>query len=141
MWQGWSFYNTATTGDVLPGFYCNDGTKWVSGFVPSGNAVGDMLYWDGSSWVNIPVGTSGQFLQLNNMGIPVWMGAAYANITTNAATIITGISATSGGNIISDGGCTILNRGICYSTSPNPTTANTVKVASPAIGNGSFMAL
>ena len=30
-----------------------------------GTAIGDMKYWNGTAWVMIPVGTPGQFLQLN----------------------------------------------------------------------------
>jgi len=41
---GMVVYNTATVGDVIPGFYYNDGTKWVVGF-PLGTSIGDMLEW------------------------------------------------------------------------------------------------
>jgi hypothetical protein len=61
---------------------------------------------------------------------------ALAVLTTNSTTAITQNSASSGGNITADGGSAITERGICYSTSVNPTTANT-KVASGA-GIGSF---
>jgi len=134
---GMLVYNTATAGDVTPGFYYDDGTKWVPGF-PAGSALGNMLYWNGTDWVLIPAGTPGQFLQLDPAGIPVWNGSPFATLTTNAATAVTGISATSGGNILADGGSAVLTRGICYSTSPNPTTANTIVTASPATGIGSF---
>ncbi len=42
-------------------------------------------------------------------------------ITTSAVTAITSTTATGGGNVVSDGGSTILSRGICWSTSANPT--------------------
>jgi hypothetical protein len=45
-------------------------------------------------------------------------------ISTNAVTSITSGSATSGGNITDDGGFSVLERGICWSTSPNPTIAD-----------------
>jgi hypothetical protein len=47
-------------------------------------------------------------------------------ISTNSATAITENSFTSGGIIISEGGCPITAKGICWSTSPNPTTDNEV---------------
>jgi hypothetical protein len=47
-------------------------------------------------------------------------------ISTNSATAITENSFTSGGTIISDGGCPITAKGICWSTSPNPKTDNEV---------------
>jgi len=36
-----------------------------------GNDVGDMQYWNGNSWVIVPVGSEGQVLTLIN-GIPTW---------------------------------------------------------------------
>jgi PKD repeat protein len=44
-------------------------------------------------------------------------------ITTSAVTGITSTTATGGGNVISDGGFTITSRGICWSTSTNPTVS------------------
>ena len=43
---------------------------------------------------------------------------------TTAATSITRTTATSGGNITYDGGIVITARGVCWSTSPTPTIAN-----------------
>jgi uncharacterized protein (TIGR02145 family) len=59
-----------------------------------------------------------------------------ATLTTTAASSITDISAVSGGNITNDGGSLITQRGICYSTSPSPTTANTVIISGS--GTGTF---
>ena len=59
-----------------------------------------------------------------------------ATLTTTAASSITDISAVSGGNITNDGGTLITQRGICYSTSPSPTTANTSIISGS--GTGSF---
>lgn len=46
-----------------------------------------------------------------------------AAVTTTAATAITATTATSGGNVTSDGGSTVTARGICWSTSANPTVS------------------
>ncbi len=46
------------------------------------------------------------------------------SLNTTNVTAITGVSATSGGNITDDGGADITVRGICWSTSPNPTISN-----------------
>ena len=62
--------------------------------------------------------------------------ATIATITTTQATNISYTSATIGGNVTNDGGASVTERGICYSTSANPTTANT-KVAN-GTGTGSF---
>jgi hypothetical protein len=67
---GMLVYNTATTADVIPGFYVNDGLKWVTG-LQKGTAIGDMQYWDGAAWKIIPVGLPGQKLKLV-AGIPTW---------------------------------------------------------------------
>lgn len=64
-------YNTADVGDVKPGLYFNNGTRWVA-VVPKADAVGTMQYWDGTSWITIPPGTPGQKLQINASGVPVW---------------------------------------------------------------------
>ena len=44
--------------------------------------------------------------------------------------------ATGGGNITSDGGASVTARGVCWSTSPNPTTGNSISPA--GTGTGSF---
>jgi uncharacterized protein (TIGR02145 family) len=52
-----------------------------------------------------------------------------AVLTTSPITSITPISATSGGNITSDGGAPVTESGVCWSTSTNPTIALSTKVA------------
>ncbi|MBZ4041159.1 rhamnogalacturonan lyase family protein [Flavobacterium hibisci] len=60
-----------------------------------------------------------------------------AVLTTNTVTNLTSTTAESGGNIISDGGTAITERGIVYSTSINPTVANT-KIIAGTSGTGNF---
>lgn len=56
--------------------------------------------------------------------------ASSPTVTTSAATSVTGNSAVGNGNVTSDGGATITERGFVYGTSANPTTAgNKVVVA------------
>ena len=45
---------------------------------PSGNNIGDIQYWNGSSWVLLPAGNSGQVLSISPGNVPVWR-----NDTTN----------------------------------------------------------
>ena len=130
---GMIVYNTASAGNVTPGFYYNDGTRWIAGLKP-GTATGDMVYWDGASWVLLPVGTPGQYLQVSGTNLPMWGGTATANLTTTAASAITGISATSGGNVVTDGGSAILSRGVCWNTSPGPTIANSKTTDGAGLG-------
>ena len=65
-------------------------------------------------------------------------GGALATVSTNNVTDITATSAVCGGNVTSDGGNAVTARGICWSTSSNPTTSdNTTYNGS---GTGSFTA-
>ncbi len=57
-------------------------------------------------------------------------------VTTTSASNITSTSATVGGNVTSDGGTSVTERGIVYSTSQNPTTSNSKKTSGS--GTGSF---
>ena len=58
-------------------------------------------------------------------------------VTTTAITNITPNTATSGGNVTSDGGATVTARGVCWSTSSNPTTANSK--TTDGSGTGTFV--
>ena len=59
------------------------------------------------------------------------------SLTTNQASDITTNSATLGGTILSDGGLEVTSRGICYSTSPNPTIESSNKILN-GYGLGTF---
>ncbi|NSW93969.1 MAG: fibrobacter succinogenes major paralogous domain-containing protein [Bacteroidales bacterium] len=61
---------------------------------------------------------------------------AGATITTTAVTSITTNSAVSGGTITGDGGAQVTARGVCWSTSVNPTVADSK--TSDGTGTGSF---
>ncbi len=56
-------------------------------------------------------------------------------VTTAPPTNITPSTFTTGGNITNDGGSTIIARGICWSTSPNPTLADFVTTESGTTGS------
>jgi hypothetical protein len=68
----------------------------------------------------------------------VTLGSCYslATLTTTAASGITTTAASSGGNISSDGGASVTARGVCWSTSHNPTTADSK--TSDGTGTGTF---
>ena len=55
-------------------------------------------------------------------------------LTTAPATDISYTSATVGGNVTDNGGANVMERGICYSTSANPTTANTKITSGSGLG-------
>ena len=84
---------------------------------------GEMQVYNGSIWTNMIGGaTSGVFPSV----------AA----TVSASTILS-TTATSGGNITSDGGAAVTVRGVCWSTSTGPTTALSTKTSN-GTGTGIF---
>jgi uncharacterized protein (TIGR02145 family) len=101
----------------------------------TGNSTGDMLFWNGTDWVMIPVGQPGQYLRLALSNTPVWVGATYPTLNTTSVSSVTNFTATSGGNITNDGGATITTRGICWSTKSNPTIADSKTADGPGVGN------
>mgnify|MGYP000134237495 CR=1 FL=1 len=74
------------------------------------SSSGEMEVYNGTAWVNMIGGTA---------------SSASSRLAATPTTIdITASTASSGGNITSDGGSTITARGVCWSTSQNPTTAD-----------------
>lgn len=55
-------------------------------------------------------------------------------LTSIAATSIVLTSATSGGNITADGGATVTERGVCWSTTSNPTISNSKTIDGTSTG-------
>ncbi len=58
------------------------------------------------------------------------------DLSTSSVSNITLVSANCGGNITSDGGSSVTDRGVCWNTSANPTTANSK--TTDGTGTGSF---
>jgi uncharacterized protein (TIGR02145 family) len=100
---------------------------------PIGTTLGNMQYWNGTTWVNLAPGQNGQTLILTN-GIPSWSGAAYPTLTTSSISSITSTSVNSGGNISSDGGAVVSARGLVYATISNPTLSNTLLTIGSGVG-------
>jgi len=55
--------------------------------------------------------------------------------TTTTTTLITSTGFTSGGNVISDGGSIVTVRGVCWSTSPNPTILDSKSIDGSGLGS------
>jgi uncharacterized protein (TIGR02145 family) len=54
----------------------------------SGNNAGDMLYWNGTAWINVTAGTSGQILSMSSGNAPVWQNSSlFFNPIAPAATV------------------------------------------------------
>jgi len=132
---GMMVFNTAMTGNVTTGLYFDDGTKWVAFLPPAGNAVHDMLYWDGTGWAILAAGQAGQRLQLTSAGIPAWSNGTFSTLTTVAVSSITTSTAISGGNITSDGGTPVTARGVCWSTTTGPTIADSKTIDGTGVGS------
>ena len=62
--------------------------------------------------------------------------AVLPTVTTNAIGGINSIAAACGGNVTSSGGATVTARGVCWSTTVNPTTANSK--TTDGTGTGAF---
>jgi hypothetical protein len=68
-----------------------DGTK----INLTGNANGDLMYYNGTDWVRLASGTTGQMLQTNGAGAPTWESkTAILNSQNGLSTVTSGGSAT-----------------------------------------------
>ena len=95
---------------------------------------GHISYWNGvDTWIPVIPGLPGQILQFT-AGVPTWVNNPIG-ITTTAVTNISTTTAVSGGNILSDGGAKITARGVCWSTSPNPTITGSKTIDGEGIGS------
>ncbi len=61
---------------------------------------------------------------------------AVPTLTTTSATLVAATSAVSGGNVTDDGGATVTARGVCWSTSANPSLTDSK--TSDGTGKGTF---
>ena len=66
----------------------------------------------------------------------VSVSASFPTVTTAAASAITSNSASSGGDVTSDGEDPVTARGVCWTTSANPTISN--NITTDGTGTGSF---
>ena len=80
------------------------------------------------NWLTQLFGSNYEVLRVNLTGPP--------GLVTNTVSSISQTSAVSGGNITNDGGSPITARGVCWSTSPDPTIANSK--TTDGTGTGSF---
>ena len=92
--------------------------------LPMGNAKGNILYWDGAAWQILAPGLAGQKISLSKQGMPSWIGPTFPVLTTNTASVIGVRNVNLGGNILSDGSSPVIERGVVFHTSTNPTTSN-----------------
>ena len=150
----WNSPNTGATNEsgfsALPGGYRYDGGSfynirvfaWFWSATESDNFFAwnrDLDFINGGVNRSIPfdsnynkdVGASVRCLKDTNVIVSA------PSLTTTAITAIITTSATSGGNIMADGGASITARGVVWSTSTNPTIALSTKTID-GTGTGSF---
>jgi hypothetical protein len=104
-----------------------------SSSISNGTNPGQMLYWNGSSWVTVPSGQTGQTLTFC-YNAPQW-GACSAQVSTLAVTNVTGYLANCGGTILNNGANTVTSSGVCWSTTPNPTINDNIDANGTATGS------
>ncbi len=124
--------NDVTGFSALPsGYYCgsvNDfGTiayYWGVGNISNSSAKVN------SGSVSSKCGISVRCLRDDNYSVLTW-----PSVFTNLLDNITDSTATCGVNVLSDGGATVTERGVCWSTSPNPTTSDNHTTDGSGIGS------
>ena len=120
-------WNTSTNSSPV-NFETTDGTgtgsftSWVTGLQPG------TTYYLKAYAANSEGFAFGEELSITTIAIPT--------IATTAVSAITSSTATSGGEITKDGGAAITAKGVCWTTTSNPTTANGKTV--DGYGPGSF---
>ncbi len=103
---------------------------------PTGQNPGDMLYWNGTQWLNVAAGTNGQVLTFNN-GVPTWSAGQIPIVYSVPASQILSTTAVSGGSIGSQGSASITARGVCWNTTSNPTISGSH--TTDGSGSGDFV--
>ena len=104
-----------------------------------GTQAGEMIYWNGSSWIAINTGQEDQNLTFCN-GTPIWGPCPeLASISTENGTNATENSIECGGLITNDGGADIIDKGLIWSSSsPNPTITENEGSLSSGSGSENF---
>jgi hypothetical protein len=122
---------STTASPVITGNHTSDGTgtgTFVSNI--TGLTAGTLYYV--RAYATNSIGTS----YGNQLSFTTLVVVTTPTVTTAAVTNITQTSATSGGNVTSDGGASVTARGVCWSTSASPVI--TGNHTSDGTGTGTF---
>jgi hypothetical protein len=115
---------------TLSNSYTNDGTGTGSYASNMTGLTANTLYYVRAYATNISGTSYGSQVTFTTLQDPP------PTVTTSAVTNITASTATSGGNVVSDGGAPVTARGVCWSTTANPTTSNSF--TTDGTGTGSY---
>lgn len=102
----------------------------VAGYVKWGLLTASVSAWaDTEITCLVPTGATAGDVKVTTDDDLTSAGSAYTmavapTVTTTAISAIAATTATSGGTVSSDGGATVTAHGVCWSTSSNPTTAD-----------------
>ena len=131
--------NNRTGFSALPG-----GLRYNSGFYDEGflGAWWSSAGYDNSNAWNRTLGFNSISMSRNYLNKYLGLNVrcvsdiltSILTLTTTGASSVTSTTATSGGNITDDGGATITARGVCWSTSANPTIADSKTTDGTGIG-------
>jgi hypothetical protein len=116
-----------------------NGLQWIN-TLSAAQQSGALAYWNGQSWQALAPGQPGQYLTVQDgSNLPTWSAFRISldNISTAQVSNINPTTASTGGFIQNDGGLPVLERGVVWSTSQNPTVSLTTKT-SDGSGIGSF---
>lgn len=104
----------------------------------SAESNGSLMYFDGTNWVNLGIGTAGQILSISG-GVPTWVTPAIAPTTGNLTTTTSGVTVTGGTGAVLGAGTTVnvatnaLNQNGLVT---GPTAGNALQVwGTDALGN------
>lgn len=122
--------NSMVIGSVLGGNSTNANIEIPQGTVRANLYTHNVNNWTWGS-VSPSLSSGTKTLEGNSTATMIIMATEVREVavvvptlTTTSASSITSTSASSGGSSISDGGASITFKGVCWSTSQNPTTAN-----------------
>lgn len=137
-------FNINNNGNVAIQFTITATVNWIEEITPStgtiqvGNVqaitikVNESLLAGGDNTTTLVITT--------NLGaVEIWIkakGSGIPTVTTGEITNITTFSAACSGNVVSEGGSHVFDRGICWGTEHNPTYDKTIEMAGE--GEGAF---
>ncbi len=123
--------------DIPDGIFYWDGTLWRQLSLPKDGNMSNILYWDGNQYLLLPKGNPGDVLTIGSDSTLTWSrggGTGSPAVVTSNPTEISQHSLRIGGNVLSDGGSTVIQRGIVYSLYLNPTLMNSKVPGGMGIG-------